>query len=190
MWFFKCFVVLYALEVICDIILHYFYTKEKHKLIFLILVKINFINDIITKRGEKMSNKFTVIIMILIILFSSIGFANSAEPPSLIIVVPSMADQVEITIAEQSDEFRNNKISKIFETYHQFYLYDLSKSDTLTVHVNTEGKSFNITIEEPLNRYRNTYTLDLENQILEKLMFGKGLLLHLKDLLLFRFLIE
>jgi len=74
-----------------------------------------FLDDIITKRGEKMNNRLIIIVMIFIILISSISFANSAEPPSLIIVVPSMADQVEITVAEQSDELRNNKISKIFE---------------------------------------------------------------------------
>jgi hypothetical protein len=127
-----------------------------------------FLDDIITKRGEKMNNRLIVITLIFMLLTSSISFANSAEPPSLMIVVPSMADAVEITVAEQSDELRNNKISKIFETYHQFYLYDLSESDTLTIHVETEDKSFDITIDEPLNRYRNTYTLDIDHQTLER----------------------
>lgn len=115
-----------------------------------------------------MNNRLIIITLIFIILISSISFANSAEPPSLIIVVPSMADAVEITVAEQSDELRNNKISKVFETYHQFYLYDLSERDTLTVHMSTVDKSFDITIDEPLNRYRNTYTLDIDHQTLEK----------------------
>lgn len=131
-------------------------------------MKTNFINDIITKRGENMNNRLIIIVLIFIILISSISFANSAEPPSLIIVVPSMADQVEITVPEQSDELGNNKISKVFETYHQFYLYDLSEKETLTVHVSTKGKNFDITIDEPMNRYRNTYTLDIDHQTLVK----------------------
>jgi hypothetical protein len=131
-------------------------------------MKINFVNDIITKRGEKMNKKFLVSVMIFLILFSSIGFGNSAEPPSLIIVVPSMAEHIEISIDEASDDFRNERIRKVFETYHQFYLYDLSEIDRLIVHVSTEDKSFDITIDEPLNGYRNTFTLDVDNQVLEK----------------------
>ncbi|HKL40999.1 MAG TPA: hypothetical protein VJ962_00235 [Clostridia bacterium] len=115
-----------------------------------------------------MNKKLIVSLMLFIILFSNIVFSNSAEPPSLIIVVPSSADGIEISIVGEPDGISDNKISKVFETYHQFYLYDLSKRDTLTVHVNTESKSFNITIDEPLNQYRNTYTLNLEKQILEE----------------------
>jgi len=105
--------------------------------------------------------------MIFLILFSSIAFSNSAEPPSLIIVVPTMADQVDVSI-DDMEIYQNSKDSKFFETYHQFYLYDLSKRDALTVHVETGDKSFNIKINEPFNRYRNTYTLDLNNETLEK----------------------
>src|SRR6056297_1125485 len=102
-----------------------------------------------------MNKKLIVSLMLFIILFSNIVFSNSAEPPSLIIVVPSTTDIVEISIDDALDDFRTTKISKIFETYHQFYLYDLSKKDTLTIHVSTEDESFNITIEEHLNQYRN-----------------------------------
>lgn len=127
-------------------------------------MKITLSNDIIAKRGEKMNNRLIIIILVFIIMSFSFSFANSAEPPSLIIVVPSTTDTIEITIDDALDDFRTTKISKVFETYHQFYLYDLSKKDTLTVHVSTEEESFDITINEPLNRYRNTYTLDIEKQ--------------------------
>jgi len=114
-----------------------------------------------------MNKKFLVSVMIFLMLFSSIGFGNSAEPPSLIIVVPTMADQVDISI-DDMDIYQKSKDSNFFETYHQFYLYDLSKRDALTVHVETGDESFNIKIDKPFNQYRNTYTLDLDNQALEK----------------------
>jgi hypothetical protein len=115
-----------------------------------------------------MNKKLIVSLMLFIILFSNIVFSNSAEPPSLIIVVPSTTDALEISIDDALDDSRTTKISKIFETYHQFYLYDLSKKDALTIHIFIEDESFDITIEEPLNQYRNTYTLNLEKQMLEE----------------------
>ena len=91
-----------------------------------------------------MSKKLMVSIMIFIIIFSTITCANSAEPPSLIIVVPSQADQIEISVSGQSDELRNNKIDKVFETYYQFYQLDLHPSDPLTVYIDTGDEKFSI----------------------------------------------
>lgn len=129
-------------------------------------MKINSINAIITKRGERMNNKSIILIMMFLMLFSSVSFANSAEPPSLIIVVPSMGDQVEISIDAEKDILHNSKVGKIFETYHQFYIYDLSKINSLIVQIDTGDEKFNVKIDEPFKRYRNTYTLDINNQTL------------------------
>lgn len=115
-----------------------------------------------------MDYKKIIIGLIALILFTSIAFSNSAEPPSLIIVVPSMTDTIEINIVNEGEDFRASKVSKIFETYHQFYLYELNKRNKIVLEVKTELDTFTVEINEPLKRYRNTYTLDLESKSLKE----------------------
>lgn len=115
-----------------------------------------------------MNNKKLIIILVLLVLSTSLAFGNSAEPPSLIIIVPSMTDAVEISIVNDNETIEKSKVNKIFETYHQFYLYDLTQKEQISLKVETELDTFTIEINKPFNRYRNIYTLDLDTRSIIK----------------------
>ena len=108
----------------------------------------------------------------LSLLVSPVSSANSAEPPSILIIVPGAPGDLEISIGSQGEYSPANKTSKIFENYYTFYSRELKKSDVYTLKAATGGNSFEITMDGHLSGYNNIFTLDLKNQ---KLTPGKAL---------------
>ena len=117
---------------------------------------------------------FTAIILSAFILISviSVCYGNSAEPPSIIIIVGNAPDDLEISIGSGNSYAKANKTSNLIESYYTFYSRDLKADDGYIIKVSTEGSTFEISLEEPLSAYNNIYTLDLKNQ---KLTPGKTL---------------
>jgi hypothetical protein len=107
-----------------------------------------------------------ICIAVLILLFGVYPpacNANSAEPPSILIIVPGAPDDLEISIGENA--IANRIEHKEFESFYTFYSYQLKSVDYI-VTVTTEGKTFEIKLDTPLETYNNIYTLDLKNQTL------------------------
>jgi len=92
-----------------------------------------------------------------------VSYANAAEPPSILIIVPNAPKDLEISIGP--DKIKARRIDKVIESYFTFYRYDLQSSD-YTVTVTTSGNSFEITMDTPPRSYNNIYTLDLNNKIM------------------------
>ena len=87
--------------------------------------------------------------------------ANSAEPPSILIIVPNAPDELEISMGN----IKAGRTNKAFESYYTFYRTDI-KSTNNTLRFTTSSRSFEITINVPLASYNNIFTLDLDNQTL------------------------
>lgn len=99
----------------------------------------------------------------------NIAYANSAEPPSIVIVVPKINADVELSISEIDDVYnRNIQMDKYFETRYMFYAFDINSSRDYTVHVSSQDENYTLKLPSPQNRYRNVYTLDLKNKTITK----------------------
>lgn len=107
---------------------------------------------------------FVIILLILISAFiTPTCYANSAEPPSLIIIVPNAPDDLEIYIG--SSDFMN-KTDKIIETYYTYYDRNLRSNQQYSLHVTSGDGTFEFVFREQLKEYNNIFTLDLQNQTL------------------------
>ena len=122
----------------------------------------------------KADKLFIVMILsaIMLIAITSICYGNSAEPPSIIIIVNNAPDDLEISIGSADTYTKANKTSNIIESYYTFYSRDLKADNGYNIKVSTAAGTFEILLEEPLTSYNNIYTLDLKNQ---KLTSGKSL---------------
>jgi len=108
------------------------------------------------------------IIMIIVLLFISISscYANSAEPPSLIIISDNVPDNIRATIIENDRVFPIGKETKINETYFLLYSFKLNNSKEYKVKFETDDEIFYIDLNGKLNRYNNIYTLNYKKRTL------------------------
>lgn len=92
---------------------------------------------------------------------TSVCYANSAEPPSILIIVSNAPTDLEISIGNT----KAIRTDKVIESYYTFYSRDL-KSAYYTVNVTIKDSTFEIRLDAPLKLYNNIFTLDLERQTL------------------------
>ncbi len=110
---------------------------------------------------------FLVIILISVIAplaSTNVCYANSAEPPSILIIVPNAPTDLEIVLVPEN--IKALRTDKTFESYFTFYRYNLNQSSEYTVRVSTGGRAFEITLDTPLKSYNNIFTLNLSSQTL------------------------
>jgi hypothetical protein len=114
---------------------------------------------------SKIGKSFLLAFLIAILLWVNPlpAIANSAEPPSIIIIVPNAPKDLEIRLGPQNMEAR--RTDKTIESYFTFYNYELRGTDN-TVRVTTGGKAFEATLGDSLMQYNNMFTLDLKKQTL------------------------
>ncbi|MEA4849702.1 MAG: hypothetical protein VB106_20930 [Clostridiaceae bacterium] len=123
--------------------------------------------------------------MLMITAFIPVCYGNSAEPPSILIIVPNAPDDLEISIGSGNTDAKANVRDKILEKYYAFYSSELRTAKDYTINISTGEKNFKIVLEEPLKTYNNIYTLDLEDQTLKpgKLLSRSILLVSLRIIL-------
>ncbi|NLE90335.1 MAG: hypothetical protein GX602_05325 [Dehalococcoidales bacterium] len=89
--------------------------------------------------------------------------ANSAEPPSIFIIVAHAPEDLEISLLPEGP--KASKTTHSYETYYSFYSYQMQFTD-YSFEVATGGKTFIIELDKPVESYQNIYTLDLKSQSL------------------------
>lgn len=117
---------------------------------------------------------FSFLLAFLLILVSPISVsANSAEPPSMTIIVEGAPDDVTLTlelIVEPEYEARVQKAQKNWEVYFRLYYHDSfasGKLDGAVIRVESSEKSFTCPLPaEITKKYNNLLTLDFESQTL------------------------
>lgn len=137
----------------------------------------------------KNTNKHLLLVMVFCILLISIMpikvSANSAQPPSLVILINNPPDDLSIVLIsnESKPKARVRRVS--WEGYYAFYSRDIQSSGVYTFKVTTNGESFEYTLSEPLQGYNNVFTLDLSNKKLTpgKYPFRSMLLVSMRLLL-------
>jgi hypothetical protein len=110
--------------------------------------------------------------MIMVMTTTALCFGNSAEPPSILIIVPNAPDDLEISIDPDNANIKASMRDKIIERYYVFYSADLKMAKDYYINISTGEDNFEILLEEPMKKYNNIYTLDLEDQTLT---LGKSL---------------
>lgn len=121
------------------------------------------------------TNKMILIIILSVlmsIIITTTCYGNSAEPPSILIIVPNAPDDLEISIKSGDTYIYANKINKVIETYYTFYSRDLRDSYDYNLKVSSSDSSFEVPLNKPLKSYNNIFTLDIKNKILKR---GKAL---------------
>lgn len=118
-----------------------------------------------------MNKKIFFIAKILLTLFICFSvkltcFANSAEPPSIIIIVSNAPDDLEINIAFEDEIYKGRKISKVIEKYYTFYSREMQNLNDYILIVSTDNESYEIKLDKPLEKYNNIFTLDLKSHTL------------------------
>jgi len=125
-----------------------------------------------TEKGRGFFNmykscKHLPLFMILSILISILPitvFANSAEPPSLVVLINN--PPVDLSIIMISNENQPEaKVRRVaWEGYYVFYSRDMQVDSKYMFKVITNDESFEIKIDSPLKNYNNIFTLDLLKQ--------------------------
>lgn len=114
-------------------------------------------------------NKIFIIVCLSVfisIFMQNFSYANSAEPPSILIIVPNAPDDLEISIGVEDTFTKARKTDKLIETYYTFYYREIKMASEYIFTISTGDINYNISIEEPLKSYNNIYTLDLKSQTL------------------------
>ncbi|MGB4589483.1 MAG: hypothetical protein WBI17_09675 [Clostridiaceae bacterium] len=92
--------------------------------------------------------------------------ANSAEPPSVVILVKNPSKDLLITLLSEQNEI-NAKVKRIaWEGTYVFYSRDMKNGDKYTFKVTSGGESFEVTLSEPVYGYNNIYTLEVHEKTL------------------------
>ncbi len=111
--------------------------------------------------------KLLLLLVPLLIAISCVNtpvcYANSAPPPSILIIVPNAPSDLEITI--EPGNIKTQRTDKAFESYYAAYSTNFKSTD-YTLKVTTGDRTFEIELGTPLQSYNNIFTLDLENQTL------------------------
>jgi hypothetical protein len=96
----------------------------------------------------------------------SVVGANSAEPPSILIIVPHAPKGLHITIGVNGVEA--GRSDRGIESYFTFYSRDLTYGGNYILTVVTPEETFQIATPEPLDTYNNVFSLNLNNHSLTR----------------------
>jgi len=111
--------------------------------------------------------KMFIIVLVCITMIQPC-FANSAEPPSILIIVSNAPDDLEISIVSDDGLYKGREIKKVLETYYTFYSSEMKNLNNYIFTVSTNNESYEINIDKTLQKYNNIYTLDLNNYTLKE----------------------
>ena len=109
---------------------------------------------------------YIILIFILLINISGICYGNSAEPPSILIIVPNAPGDLEISIGTDNTYTKAKEIDKLVEKHYIFYSREMEGASNNTINVKTNGDSYELDFENPASRYQNIYTLNLKSKTL------------------------
>lgn len=114
------------------------------------------------------TGKGFLLVMALCIFMISImpikASANSAEPPSLVILINNPPDDLSIVLVSNKNQPEARVRRVAWEGYYAFYSRDMKASGVYTFKVTTNVESFEYKLDAPLQGYNNVFTLDLSNR--------------------------
>lgn len=114
-----------------------------------------------------LTGKRLMTVLLLCALFLPVtALANSAEPPSLVIIVANPPADLSVALVSDIEETAASVRRTAWEGYYVFYTRDLNADGDYTFKVTANSESFSCAIAAPLEGYNNVYTLDLAGRVL------------------------
>lgn len=109
--------------------------------------------------------------MVLILLYSllvsqAVSFSNSAEPPSVVIIVPNAPDDMQINLQKEGDVIFADVKDKTIERHFEFYYRQLPQKVDYVFYISYGSERFEVELESVPNHYNNIYTLNLKDKSL------------------------
>jgi len=110
--------------------------------------------------------KIILIISIVITILTSMTtcYANSLEPPSIIIIVNNAPSDMDVKLNIGDKIIDSVRTDKVIESYFSFYSYEFvnntDKYNNYTIEMTIGNNKSTIKFEKPLKSYDNIYTLD------------------------------
>lgn len=137
---------------------------------------------------NKIRRSLLLFIMFCILVISILpvtALANSAEPPSLIILVNNPPEDLSIVLISNENQPEATFRRVAWEGYYVFYSRHMHSNGEYTFKVTTNGESFECTLGGVLKYYNNVATLDLPSHQLKmgKYPFRSVLLVSIRLLL-------
>lgn len=114
---------------------------------------------------KRKSYTLLIILFAVFCFFPTSVYANSAEPPALIVIMKNAPEDVLVSIisAETMKEGQKSKIA--WETYYAFYNRDIGNNKEITLRVSGNGISYDqIVGKQYLTGYNSIVTLDFSAQ--------------------------
>lgn len=102
--------------------------------------------------------------MLMISIIPTIALANSAEPPSLVILINNPSEDLSIVMVSNEKQTKARVRRVAWEGYYAFYSRDMKAGKLYTFKVTTMGENFECKLSEPLQGYNNVFTLDVSNR--------------------------
>lgn len=90
--------------------------------------------------------------------------ANSAEPPSVIILVNNPPEDLSITLISGEKHTEPMVRRAAWEGYYAFYSHYMQTDGKHVLKITTGGESFECSIDKPLKTYNNIFTLSLSER--------------------------
>ncbi|MBF4692001.1 hypothetical protein ISU02_02670 [Fusibacter sp. Q10-2] len=130
-------------------------------------------------------SRFLVLLVIGIGLNASVAFANSMEPPSLLILVNNPTDDISIVMVSNEHQPKAQFKRTAWEGYFIFYSQDMQTDGHYTFRVTTQDKTFECTFDKRLRRYNEVLTLDISKETLTygRYPFRSALIVSLRVIL-------
>jgi len=101
-------------------------------------------------------------VSIFSLVFVTVSYANSAEPPSVVIIVNNPPESLSISLEDTMAKAIVHK--KAWEAQYNFYSRDLRGKSSHTLIVSIDAEKDYYKIDVPVQSYRNIYTLDVKNK--------------------------
>lgn len=98
---------------------------------------------------------------LMVVCLPAMASANSAEPPSLVILINNPPADLSIVMISNENQRSAIKRQVAWEGYYVFYSRDMQDDDEYTFKITTNGESFECTLDAPLQGYNNVVTLDI-----------------------------
>lgn len=126
-----------------------------------------------------------VFLSLMILALPDFASANSAEPPSLVIIVQNPPEDLSIALSSEDDMPKATVRHVAWEGYFVFYSRDMRYDGDYIFIVTVDGESFECTLDGPLEGYNNVATLDIKNRELVsgKQPFRSALLVSIRVML-------
>lgn len=111
--------------------------------------------------------RYLLLLLLGCLLISQlISFGNSAEPPSIVIIVPDAPDDLRISVVKDGEVIFAGITDKIVDRYYEFYFSQLPGSSEYIFDISYGNENFKIRLDNLPERYNNVYTLNLRDNTL------------------------